>query len=281
MGHIDDETAKAIADEVKPLVKELPADLRREAREHLKVLEEIGELDPGHVPETSKTEQWRTERDKRAAWLEATIDEWNEHQESVPFDPGPVKSVTMPSGPDADGDWWRTTHYQAGYDEKELLDRDAMNAAAAEIARIGDEVEAIKDLDAQALNSSRLAGDAEDAGLSGQADSLRGEADKLRSEARDRREALRQEFIDAGTPEEIGVWKLGSYEPPLEGVQEALDSLHDGRTADVYEMLRGFDQAAMYQFMNRVPPEDQGFVEKLLEIESGEREARAAAGGWS
>lgn len=129
----------------------------------------------------------------------------------------------------------------------------------------------------QVKRTRALASEASAMGSTGVAAQLNAEAGAKSAEATALLDGLREQI----PPEEWRDYDLGpAPEPALEGVQEALDALHAGKTNDVYEMTRAFGQAEMYQFMSRVPKEDEKFVDILLAKSEDEETARRQQVGF-
>jgi hypothetical protein len=149
--------------------------------------------------------------------------------------------------------------------------------AVAGIKALSDDREKADVLRDQVKRLRSLASASSQARASSAADQLHAQADEKAEQANKILDDLR-ERID---PEEWKVYDLGpAPEPALEGVQETLDALHAGRTDEVYEAIRSFDQGQMYQFMSRVPKEDERFVDILLAKSEDEETARRQQVGF-
>jgi hypothetical protein len=282
MVHYDDTRVRDLVAQAKPVLKGLPSeydDFFDEGQEHLKVLEAFGDLDSG-LPENSKTEGWRSQRDASAAWLEALFEQLPEQGAPV----GPATTTHMYIDP-------RGRHTTDRLDDsgnvvdREQMTREETEDAEAVIRLRVDEREAAREDLREAGELRRLVAATTDTVAAGQ---LRERANALQQQAEARLDKLRKAIVaeaeSRGLSEQDVAVEVRSYdlvapEPYLPGVEAALESLHSGRTDAAAEAVRVLGPEARYQLLRRLPPEDQKWFDLLLETTPEEDAELARAAG--
>ncbi len=277
MGHISDKAAQELAADANKLLKRVPSDMRRDLKEHLKVLVEFGDLDPGTMPETRKVEKSRDQRDEAAADVWALLDQFEAWEAEQPVDHGPVKSITTPSAPNVDG-WVQTITYQDGTVEERVLDTEAMNKVEAmERFRIDEREGIANDL----WGAERLRGLAASSPDQGAAAAYRERADELEKRAAERKEALISSIVedararglpDADVAATVRSYNFPKYELPDPAVEGTLELLAQDKTQEAYEQTVTMNPDQRYKLMGRLAPDQE---ERLLAVESERREAAA------
>src|SRR6266545_258630 len=187
--HYSDAEVKDLVARGTPVVKGLSSDdddLYDEGQDHLKVLTEFAELDGDTLPNTPKTERWRSQRDESAAWLEALIEQAPGPESQF----GPV--VRTREYTDERGRYTKDFFDSEGnLVDRQQLSRAETDEKAADIKAIVDTRENVRWIREQAQNKPALANDADRTGSANVAATLREEADALDAAADSKMVSLR------------------------------------------------------------------------------------------
>jgi hypothetical protein len=280
MGHITDEAAKQLAADANGLLKRVPSNMRRDLKEHLKVLAEFPDLDPGEMPETRKIEKSRDQRDEAAAFVWGLLDQFEDWEAQQPVDHGPIKKVTQVGNPTPEGDRIERIYYEDGTVEEHVA---IPAAVAAELeATMKSRVDRIHDAKAdleQADQLGALAAQTDDA-------AFRERAGTVRQQGRDALDTVRNEIVEelrgrGFTEPQIAnemrlVWEV-HYDPLETGVPEALELAKAGKVTELYDATVNLGPDARYQLTEKLDsdPDLKPIGEELLKIESERIEARA------
>lgn len=155
-----------------------------------------------------------------------------------------------------------------------VMDKEQRKEAENTIQAILDERNAAAWDRERATKLRSLAYAASESGASSAFDHLMKEAADFEAAAKQKLDQLRETV-----PENMWTeYNLGQPPPPLrEGVAEALELLHEGKVEAVFDMVASLDPAARYQFMEKVPPEEEKYIDAMLK--GADAAYQAAQGG--